>query len=264
MRGLSAVLAALLIATPALGAEDAAPATLDSVSACVRANAPAKTMRQRVELKIVDRMGDGRSYDLKGEWKRDEDGLSKAMLRVSAPPDLRGSAFLMLEQADRQPDLFSYLPELEKVRRITVRAAAGQLFGSDFTYEDIRRIQNLAEAANSVLLGEEEVAGRAAWKIETTPGPEDGSVYTRIVSFVDRERCVPLGAELFETGPEPSKRLEVPPGRVVREGGGWVPMQLSMEDLENGTRSVMTVKDVELDVDLPDRNFTQSALRRRR
>ena len=115
-----------------------------------------------------------------------------------------------------------------------------------------------------MLKGEEELAGRPAWRIETTPAPEENSVYSRIVAFIDRERCVPLGAELYEAGPEPGKRLEVPPGRVVREGAGWVPMQLSMEDLENGTRSVMTVKDVELDVDLPDRNFTQSALRRRR
>jgi hypothetical protein len=221
-------------------------------------------MRQQIELRTEDRVGEGRTYEVRGEWKKDEDGLSMLLLRVSAPADLRGSAFLMLEREDRDPDLFSYLPELEKVRRITVRSAAGSLFGSDFSYEDVERLQNVASASGSVLRGEEDRDGRPAWRVETTPAPEDGSSYTRILSWVDRERCVPLRVEFYEREGEPAKVLTAPPGQVTREGEGWVPMELRLENLAEGTRSILLVKDVELDVEIPDKNFTQSALRRRR
>lgn len=245
-------------------AEDASPATAESVSKCVGDNAPAKTMRQRIELATRDRLGEGRTYDVKGLWKREDDGLSKLVLRISAPADLRGSAFLMIEREGRSPDLFSYLPELDKVRRISARGAGGSLFGSDFSYEDVQRIQNLASAANSRLLGEDERAGRPAWKLESQPHPDDISAYTRIVSWIDRERCVPLAAEFFGEGTDPAKLLSVPPAQVVREGNGWVAMELTLQDLEAETQSSVRVKEVELDVELGEKHFSESALGRRR
>ena len=244
--------------------EDAGPASVASIEKCVAANIPSKTMRQRIELSTEDRVGEGRTYDVKGEWKKGDDGLSKVLLKVSAPADLRGSAFLMIEREGRDPDLFSYLPELEKVRRITVRSAAGSLFGSDFSYEDVQRLQNVASGSNSELVGEEEREGRPSWRVETRPNAEAGSSYSKIVAWIDRERCVPLRVEFYERDDTPAKILTAPPDQVVQEGQGWVPTELRLENVGAGTRSVLLVKDVELDVQLPDKDFTQSALRRRR
>lgn len=244
-------------------AEAAAPTSVASIERCVADNAPSKTMRQRIELSTEDRVGEGRSYDVKGEWKKTDKGLSKVMLKVSAPADLRGSAFLMIEREDRDPDLFSYLPELEKVRRITMRTASGSLFGSDFSYEDLQRLQNVASGSNSELIGEDEREGRPSWRLETRPGDEAGSSYSRIVVWVDRERCVPLRVEFYERDETPAKILTAPPEQVVREGQGWVPTELRLENVGAGTRSTLLVKDVELDVELPDKDFTQAAMRRR-
>jgi outer membrane lipoprotein-sorting protein len=254
----------LVLAALAAAQTGDTPATLESVQRCVADNAPARTMRQRIELRTEDRMGEGRRYDVKGEWKKGDDGLSKLIMRVSAPADLRGSAFLMIEREGREPDLFSYLPELEKVRRINMRSATGSLFGSDFSYEDMQRLQSVAGASSSVLLGEAEQEGRAAWQVETRPAPESGSAYTRIVAWVDQERCVPLRMEFYERDDAPAKVLTAPPAEVVREGAGWVPTELRLENVAQGTRTLLSVEDVELDVELPDKDFSQTALRRRR
>ena len=258
--------AGLAIAPGARGqTADAVPGkSIQEISNCVTANAPARTMRQRVDLESTDRAGDGRRYDMTIEWKKGDDGQAKTLMRLTAPPDLRGSAFLMIERENRQPDLFSYLPELERVRRLTVRAAAGSLFGSDFSYEDMRRLQNFADPARSTLLGSEDAQGRPVWRIETKPAPEDASAYVKIVSLIDRERCVPLRSELYKRDGELTKLITVPPSRVVREGKRWVPMEITIEDKGAGTRSALIVKDVEIDIDIPDKRFTQQALRRRR
>jgi outer membrane lipoprotein-sorting protein len=256
--------AGLGVAAAAVAQPDGTPATLESIERCVADNAPARTMRQRIELRTEDRMGDGRRYDVKGEWKKGDDGLSKLLMRVSAPADLRGSAFLMIEREGREPDLFSYLPELEKVRRITMRSAAGSLFGSDFSYEDMQRLHDVVDTSSSVLLGEDEQEGRPSWQVETRPAAETGSAYSRIVAWVDRERCVPLRMEFYERDDAPAKVLTAPPAEVVQEGAGWVPTELRLENVGQGTRTLLSVKDVELDVELPDKDFSQGALRRRR
>lgn len=257
--------AAALLGANAAAQPAAAPATLASIEECVTRNAPAHSLRERIELRSQDRMGEGRSYDVTGLWKRGDDGLAKLVLRISAPADLRGSAFLMIERADRSPDLFSYLPELDKVRRISARGAGGSLFGSDFSYEDVQRIQNLASAASSRLLGEEQRDARPAWKLEWVPAPGDESAYTRILSWIDRERCVPVAAEFYDAGGEgPAKVLSLPPDQVVREGRGWVAMETRLESRREQTRSTLSVKQVELDVELGEKHFTEAALGRRR
>ncbi len=172
-----ACLTALLLAAAPTVAADSMQATVEEIRSCVTKNAPAKTMRQRSKLESVDRSGDTRTLDVKSDWKLYDNGLSKVIMRIQAPPDLRGSAFLMIEREGRSEDLFSYLPELDKVRRITMRAAGGSLFGSDFSYEDMVRLQNLAGSAGTKLLADQEVEGRSAWVIEATPTAEEASAY---------------------------------------------------------------------------------------
>ena len=222
-------LVAVLFALPVWAVElpTQVPAQIQGISNCVKANSPGKTMRQSIELEAVDEVGDRRSYDLRGEWKRAESGRSRIVLRVLAPGDERGNAFLIIPRQGRPSELFRYLPENEKVQQISMRAAVGQLFGSDFSYEDFRRIQNLARSANAKLLAEVEVDGRVAWQIETRPKPEDGSAYTRIVSAIDKERCVPLRVQFYRGQAEPSKLLLVPAEHARSYEGGWLPMQFS-------------------------------------
>ena len=70
--------------------------------------------------------------------------MSKVVLKVLEPPDLRDTGVLFIEKKDDPADMFIYLPDLEKVRRVTTRMLSGSLFGSDFTYEDFQQIQGMA------------------------------------------------------------------------------------------------------------------------
>ena len=124
------------------------------------------------------RDGTGQEQTIEAElfWKRGDDGRSRVLVRVAAPPDLRGSAFLYVERDGGKSDLFSYLPELGKVRRITGRTVSGSLFGTDFSYEDIARLQSLGEQVKVEKLADAEVAGRATWVLTAPIPPESGSM----------------------------------------------------------------------------------------
>ena len=256
--------ACLLLAVGASGPTyEQETSSADQVTACVEANAPKRTMKQRLELESVDRTGEKSSMKLKLEWKRGEDGLAKMVMRISSPPGVRGTAFLMVGQEGGENDLFTYLPEVGRVRRITSRMTSGSLFGSDFSYEDVEHLQRIADAGSSKRIPDAEAEGRTAYVLEGTPDPASGSAYTRIVSYIDRERCTPLRIDFYEDD-EIRKRLTAPPEKVVQENGIWIPYELSITDSEEETRSVMRIEEVELDVDIPDGHFSQGALERRR
>jgi hypothetical protein len=214
-------------------------------------------------MRTFDRAGGERSFEAKIYWKRGEDGLSKLLMRVDDPPDLRGSAYLALER-EEATDMFSYLPEVGRVRRIHPRTMSGSLFGTDFTYEDFQRIQEFGVQATLKRLPDTELDGRAVYVVESLPLEAAESTYERIVSFVDQETCVTLKSEFFETGTQPRRRLVADPATLSKEGETWVARTVTMNDLKDGGETRIELKEIKPDVDIPDRNFSQSRLSRRR
>jgi hypothetical protein len=248
----------LLAPSPGLARE-----TVEEIRKCIERNVPERTSVQEVVMRTFDRVGGERSFEAKIYWKRGEDGLSKLLMRVEAPPDLRGAAYLALERQEAT-DMFSYLPELQRVRRINARSVSGSLFGTDFTYEDFERLQNFGAHAEVERLPDTELDGRPVHVLAATPAQESGSTYERVVSFVDRDTCVLLQAEFFQVGKQPRKRLIVDPSSLSREGEVWVPKKITMKDLRDGGESQLILKKIEPGVDIPDREFSQARLGRRR
>lgn len=238
--------------------------TMDEVEACVRANAPRKSMEHEARVTTVDRTGADRFIEWKLYWKRDKDGMSRIYLRVEAPFDLRGASVLLIDRADRADDMWMYLPELEKVRRISSRTISGSLFGTDFSYEDIQRLQVGLSDTTGKRLPDAVLGSRPVYVVEVTPGPETASSYSKVVSYIDREYCVPLKTEFFEDSDEPRKIMTIDPTKVLREAHSWIPREVVLRDLDRETETRLVVAEVEVDGEIPDRRFTQSQLARGR
>src|SRR6185295_20323204 len=96
----------------------AADRSIEEIQECARKNLPAHSARQDLNLLVRDGTGQEQTIEAELFWKRGDDGRSRVLVRVEAPPDLRGSAFLLIER-EGASDMFSYLPELKKVPRIT-------------------------------------------------------------------------------------------------------------------------------------------------
>jgi outer membrane lipoprotein-sorting protein len=243
----------------ALAVPAAAEESAEEVLACLRRNAPRSALVQSVELIAVGRGGEVRTQSAKLSVKRFEDGLARLLLRVEEPADLRGTAFLLI-QKKKGSDVFVYLPELKKVRRVSARQLAGKLLGTDFSYEDAQRLFAQGSEGDAVRLADAEKEGRPVYVIEATPAEDSGSAYRKVTSFVDRETCVPLEIAFYAEGGTPRKRLTVDPARITKEGEVWVPRSIEIRDLERETESRIVTHAVEVDPKLPDLMFTRGAL----
>jgi outer membrane lipoprotein-sorting protein len=252
--------AGLLLLLPRAAGSAELGAGVEEIQRCAEKNLPARTARQEVVFERRDRAGDTRRMSAVVHWKRGEDGLSRALIRVLEPAEERGTAFLLLEREGRDPDMFTYLPELKRVRRITARTVSGSFLGTDFSYEDIQELQAMAERSRVERLPDGEVGGRPAYVLAATPTPDSGSAYERIVSYVDRESCVTLRTLFVAPGDKTSKELSVAFADVERAGERWLPRKAKLLDTENGSETSLEIREYEHDVDLPDRLFSQSEL----
>ena len=245
------------------GAADLAAMSVDDIRTCVEKAGPQRSSVQTAVLRTVE--GDTVSEsEAKFYWKKFDDGLSRALVRFSSPPDLRGSAVLVIEMADADSDIFMYLPEFRSVRRITTGMMSGSMFGTDFTFEEFEQLYGLAQEMESKRIADAEVEGKPTFTIESTPKEGAESTYARTVQYIEQERCVPLKTEFFGTAPEPAKVMSVDPAKLLQIGGAWFPDQVVMTDIEEGTHTTILMQKSEVDVDVPDRTFSQRSLSRGR
>jgi len=237
--------------------------SVEQVEDCVRENLPETSSKQTIRITAVDAMGSETGYEAKILWRRFSDDRAKSVIRVFAPSDVRGTAVLMVDRGDERVDIFAYLPELRKVRRVTKHSVAGSFLGTDFTYEDLERVQGQAQDSERRLLEPKELDGHRSYVIESTP-KEEGSAYRRVVAYVDQELCLPMRVELYRSGEKPAKLMTLQRDAITKEKSGHVPRRVLVEDLEEGSRSELVVDEIEFDGDIPEREFSVSALERHR
>lgn len=249
----------LALALPAgVGAQELGEG-VQEVRDCAEKNAP-RAGRQQLRLERTDRGGGKRTLEATAWWKRDEGDRTRFLVRVEAPLDERGSAFLFIEREDGENDLFTYLPELRTVRRISNRTVSGSFFGTDFSYEDVVEFQGEAEHARVELLPDEELEGRRVRVLEATPAPGAGSAYERVVSRIDAETCAVLQVDMFAEAGRRSKEMRVAWADVEKDGDYWRPRKVLIRDLDKGTETLLELGKGDWQAEVSDRLFNQSEL----
>lgn len=188
-----------------------------------------------------------------------ERGQLRALARFTAPPDLRDTALLVLEQEGRPDDYFLYLPALDRVRRVSGAQRSDSFMGTDLTYEDLerRRIDEFEELRSEV----GSVAGEAV--VLVSARPRDSAGYERVEFAIATRDAAILETRYRAKGHEaPFKVIRFPREHLHEEGGYSVPRRISVSNLRKGTETEVTVEMLRLDPDVDLRLFTTDALLR--
>ncbi len=242
------VLLGVVMMSPMLSA-----ATVEAVTTCMRANIPETVRIQTFELQSHDRNGESRLLAGRLTASRETD-LVRANLQLERPPDLKDAAYLMRENAEGSDEMYIFLPALNKVRRVVGGTRDNPLFGTDFSYNDLRQLHKAFAGQPTQMGPPETLDGRPVHVLDVRPTAEDQSRYTRIRAWIDVEACTPLKMEFFE-GERVSKRMRSPASSLARVEGYWYAAQTEMHDLQAGTHTRMSVSNIETGARLPQRVF---------
>src|ERR1019366_3625974 len=94
-------------------------------------------------------------------------GNSKAVLRFTAPAEVKGVALLIVNPPDRKSDQWMWTPAIERDRRIALQDRSTRFFGTDFSFEDLE--ERDVDQYDYSMLGSDTIDGAACWMIRSIP-----------------------------------------------------------------------------------------------
>jgi hypothetical protein len=251
----------------------AAVAAVAVLVACAFAPVPqAETARQIVEeaqrrsaassqryeglLQVFD--AKGKISDKRWTYERlGSHGESKAVLRFTAPAEVKGVALLIVNHKDRASDQWMWTPAIERDRRIALQDRSTRFFGTDFSFEDLE--ERDVDQYDYALEGVEPIDGAACWRIQSTPKGGKSSQYTRSLLWIRQDNHAWARIDNFQKA-QVVRRLAYTDIQNVQ--GIWTARQLEMTDLTRASRTRLTLEKLQYNLPLKDADFTLPALRR--
>ena len=184
-------------------------------------------------------------------------------MRFQEPEDLRNAAYLLLEGSGQIQDkllgryddrVYVYLPAAGSARKVDAGAAAGQLFGTNLNYTDIKHLFGSVADGKVRKLDDEMVAGRRTYTLEIVPR-ENTSPYARVVAHVDALTCLVLQSSFHGRNGKLAKRMRLNPEKISREDGRFVGHEYRLEEMHSPEHTMLYIGNVHYDEGLNETFF---------
>lgn len=185
---------------------------------------------------------------------------NKGLSIFDSPRDVKGTAFLSFTHALEPDEQWLYLPALKRVKRISSSNKSGPFVGSEFAFEDMTSFE--VPKYKYKYLRDENLNDKDCFVIELYPQYEE-SGYTRQISWVDKERYIPLKVEYYDRKNALFKTLEFKGYRQYLNQY-WRADEMLMTNHQTGKSTVLLSENFKFRTGLTDRDFDQSTLQRAR
>jgi len=223
---------------------------------------------QEFVLVSADRVGNEQRLRIRQMWKRYPEGsktrekgiLSRTVLRYLEPPDLRQTAYLIINNDDQPNDQFVYLKSQRRVRRMNLRDES--VSGTDLSVEDL--VPRELDDATYERAADADVDGTACFVVEATPVESAESAYSRFWLYVEKEHYVPLRIRYWDRKEIEIKELRSPADSIREIDGIYVPIEATMRHLLEKTSTTMDLDLLIPNPELPDRLFAERQLHAKR
>src|SRR5580692_6062087 len=177
-------------------------------------------------------------------------GNSKAIIRFTAPAEVKGVALLVVNHPDRSSDQWMWTPAIGRDRRIAQQDRSTRFFGTDFSFEDLE--ERDVDQYDFSLQGEEPIGGAPCWRIESKPKQGKSSQYTSSRVWIRKDNYVPVQYENYVKDKLVRRLVETD---IQNIQGIWTARQLEMTDLGRNSRTILKLENVRYNVPMKDDDF---------
>ena len=184
-------------------------------------------------------------------------GTSKAIIRFTSPPEVKGVALLVVNHPTRASDQWMWTPAINRDRRIALQDRSTRFFGTDFSFEDLE--ERDVDQYEYVLSGEEAIDGVPCWKIRSTPIRSKSSQYTHSLLWIRKPDYALARVDAF-VKEQAIRRLTYADIQNVQ--GVWTAREMTMADLRRKTSTRLALENIQYNTPMKDENFTLQAIRR--
>jgi outer membrane lipoprotein-sorting protein len=221
----------------------------------------AAAMSSRSRMVIIAKNGSTTERVIDQYSKDDANGNGRAVIVFQSPATVKGTRFLMIDNASGKTDQWIFLPGLGKVRRIAASESGGSFMGSDFSYDDMSMMsRDVGDDAHSILREETiTVDGQSAacYVIQSLPNDSDFA-YSKTVSWVDKSNYRLYKIELYNKRGAVEKTMEMSGFRDVQ--GHDTAAQTKVSTVSAGTSTTLFQDIIKYDDPIPEGVFTTAYL----
>ena len=186
------------------------------------------------------------------------EGLTHSFGHFLEPPWMRGTRMLLVDNTDRSDDVFLFLPENDRIRRLNSVQRQDYFLGSDFWYEDLERrnVEDYRVTATSSDVHE----GRDVHVVDAEPVHET-TAYARVRFVVDRENLVMRRILFYRKGSvNPLREILFDRASILEEAGFRIPTRLIVTNHLRRTTTVALFDQLKVNPELSDSLFRSTAL----
>ena len=234
---------------------------IDAVTVMTQAHdveKPAFTM-SKVKMDLIEKNGVLQESRVVTEYGREKDDLSSIVMIFNSPASVKDTRFLMLENGPgKDDDKFIYLPSLKTTRRIAASEGSKSFMGTDASYDDLST-REVDEDEHEMISEKEEKNGYTCWVVKSTPKDPKSSQYQYRINYIDQETNYPVYTEMYDKKGKLWKTLTLE--KLEKRSGETgkiydMPIQEYMKNVQTGHSTRITIVQLKLDSEIPDRVFT--------
>jgi outer membrane lipoprotein-sorting protein len=178
-------------------------------------------------------------------------GNSKAILRFTAPAEVKGVGLLIVNHPDRASDQWMWRPAIGRDQRIALQDRSTRFFGTDFSFEDLE--ERDVDQYDYKLLADE----GGMWKLESRP--RKSSQYEYSYFWIKKDNYTFVKIEAYN-----KKGLvrTIDYKNYEQIKGIWTARETEVYDLTRKSHTVLKYEKLEYNLPMKDDDFTLQALRR--
>lgn len=221
------------------------------IRACMSNNLVARGALRDLALEVSDKEGPVSKLRMRLYWKPSKSGGTRVHIKIVDPPAMAGSSYLMLQEGANEEVYFA-LPGADRGLRITGQNMSEPLWGTDFSYGEIKEVLGMLVGGATTKGADGTVAERPTWTLETkTAG---GGAYDRVVSSVDKKSCTLLQSD-FMKGEKARKTLKADVTTLLQADKYWTVLGYTMTDHDKGSHTTLSLTDLSFDETMPEKLF---------
>lgn len=208
---------------------------------------------------LINKDGQERVRETYGITKLEDNGIDNMrMTRFLSPPDVKGTVSLLIEHADKDDDIWIYLPALKKVRRLVSNNKKDSFMGTDFSYADV--IGYKVGEWDYKLLKEETVDGQPCYVIEALPKSDavkTSNGYSKRIGWLRKDNLMTTRMEYWDEAGQMLKTSTYADIQLVdQKRGKWQAMRLEANNAQTGHRTVIKFDNFKANQHVKDEFFT--------
>ena len=213
--------------------------------------------QDHVVMLLIDKKGKRKVRSLKRYGKEFKDGLKRSLIVFLTPSDLKSTALLTWQMSEGEYKQWLYLPGSGALQRIAAQSRRSSFMGSDFTYEDLQ--PDVLDNYNFSLPETEIIDGQDCFVIDITPATvkiKKRSSYGKRRVWIRKDIYFTIKIEFFDHHNRLIK-TQTNHELIHTDNDVWYARKVVMENHKKKHKTLMGVKERQVNIDIDDSFFTQ-------